>query len=601
MAFRWCSIWPPSPVHDGERLFVMLRRGEDEVVQALAPGDGRLLWEHAYSAPAPAAPDLDTSYGNGPNATPLVAGGRVLTLGFTGKLHALDAASGKVLWARDLREELGADLPYFGLAASPAAHDGAAIVVADGVYAFELASGETRWVNRELEGSYASPVIRERDGTAQVLIGGAGEVVALDAADGTLLWRHEHANDQRTILCTPVLGDDDVLFVSAYFKGSVGLQIAPDGRSARPLWTNGVQFSHRNALRLGDRVVGFHNATLTAVDVATGEIAWRERGLKPGNLVRAGAGLLLLDERGALHRLRVRDDGVDVLQSAPLLEGRSWTAPAPVGAHLFARNLDEIVAVDLVRSADAAVARRPSLRERFDPAAVPAPARKAFLQAKRALADAAYRGDVDALENARAAFATWTDDPHLAAPAAYYRGFASWQQALTLGRGPQALAYLDRAVEDLQAALARDERFADAHALLGTAYPLYWTLAPRRAAVIGVLGDDHLQRAGELAPDDLRLALFEALDLFHSPPEYGGDRARGIEELRRAAGAFAGAPAEGSGLLPDWGAAMGWAWYASSLAEEGRDAEAREAARRALALRPDFAWARTLIPDEAEP
>ncbi len=53
--------------------------------------DGKLLWTHEYDCP------YTVSYPLGPRCTPLVAGGKVYTLGTEGHLFCLDAATGKVL------------------------------------------------------------------------------------------------------------------------------------------------------------------------------------------------------------------------------------------------------------------------------------------------------------------------------------------------------------------------------------------------------------------------------------------------------------------------------------------------------------------------
>jgi hypothetical protein len=132
---------------------------------------------------------------------------------------------------------------------------------------------------------------------------------------------------------------------------------------------------------------------------------------------------------------------------------------------------------------------------------------------------------------------------------------------------------------------------------------MYYRLAPDRAQVVGFFGNEHEQRAAELAPDDPRLVAIQALDRFYSPPQHGGDETEGLAMLRDALARFESAPPANSGVLPDWGHAMTWAWYATALKRAGAatDDEVHSAARKALALAPDFAYARTLLPaGEAE-
>ena len=570
-------------VTDGERLVTMTREGDDEVVLALDPKSGRTLWWHAYPAPIPRGPALDTSWGEGPNGTPLLVGDRVITLGFTGILVCLDVRTGEPVWSHELLPPNGGGIPFFGLATSPIRFGDLVIAVAGGARAFRIDDGEPAWANTEFDASYASPVMLEHGGGSQLIVGAAGEVVGVRPSDGELLWRHEHANEHNTILSSPVVGDDDRLFVSAYFLGSIGLEVSEDGKAARELWENPkMQISYTNAILDGSTVFGFHNSLLKAVNLETGELLWQRRGLERGNLLRVGERYLLLDRHGKLVLLTLDDEGFAVLAEAQILEGRSWTAPALDGSILYARNLEKIVAVDLSRSAEAAPAHtvaRASI-------AAPAP----FLAAKTRLIDAYLRSDPEGLGGARAEFEQWTRDPQLGALAHYYRGFAAYNGAL-LGTRKDLLASLRRAEEDFLEAVRLDRALADAHAFLGRIFPLYWSLDPRRAAIVGPLGEEHLATALRLAPDNPRVLGFQARGLFNRPPDHGGDRERGLAIMRRAL-EVAGAEKGSDRAEPDWGSATLWLWYGQMLErleEAPADgADAASAYRRALDAAPQF-------------
>ena len=59
------------------------RQGEEEVLQALDLETGRVVWKQAYPAPYTMNPAA-SSHGKGPKSTPVVAEGRICTLGITG-------------------------------------------------------------------------------------------------------------------------------------------------------------------------------------------------------------------------------------------------------------------------------------------------------------------------------------------------------------------------------------------------------------------------------------------------------------------------------------------------------------------------------------
>lgn len=579
-------------VSQGRRLFTMTRHGETEVVVALDRDSGATLWEYVYTAPADASHRLDTTWGAGPNSTPLVVDGRVYTLGFTGKLHSLDAATGSLMWAHDLAVSVDDAVPYFGLSTSPLRYRNLLIVVAGGAHAFDLESGEPRWTNLEFEGSYASPVLFESGGRVQAIVPVAGEVVSLDPGSGQLLWRHEHANQHRTFLSGPVLGEDDTIFASAYFLGSLGLKLETDGNGVTELWENDrLQLSQTNAIRDGNVIYGFHNSFLKALDVTTGDILWRHRGYERANLVRSGDRYLLFDRYGGLSLVSLDREGPTTHAKTQILEGRSWTPPTLIGSHLYVRNLEKVIALDLSRSREAKSVRSAEIDRPGTVEASPD-----FLAAKRRLMRAYLRGDDKGLIAARAEFGRWLEDDALGHLAHYYTGLAAFQQVF-VAEDHAAVALLRESEEHLKSALVLAPRFADAHALLARVYPTYYRLDPQRAAVAGPLGDEHLATALRFAPDNPRVLAIQGLDFLYSPPQYGGDKGRGVTLLSRALERFAELPEGPPGAEPDWGPAIVRAWYGRALLStaEGDRARVIDTLRQALVIEPEFASAQRLL------
>ena len=85
-----------TPLIVGERVFVFTRRNDDEVMTSLHAATGAVLWETTYAAPY----DMfaaTTVHGPGPKATPLFVDGKLITLGISGIVSALDAANGRLL------------------------------------------------------------------------------------------------------------------------------------------------------------------------------------------------------------------------------------------------------------------------------------------------------------------------------------------------------------------------------------------------------------------------------------------------------------------------------------------------------------------------
>jgi outer membrane protein assembly factor BamB len=360
----------------GGRLFTMYRRAEQEVVVALDAAAGTTAWEHAYDAPF--SREYDVQNGPGPHATPLVAGGRVFAVGATGVLHALDERSGRVLWRRDLIREFGATPRPTGYACSPIAYGDTLILFVGGkgqaVVAFRQSDGRVARQSGDFRNSASSPLLIDVAGEPQLVAFLYDAITGFDPRDGRLLWRHPHVTEFGLNVSLPVWGEDGLLFVSAaYGGGSRVLRVTREaGRPAvEELWHSRLMRLHfGNAVRLGDFVVGssgdFGPAPLTAIDVRTGQVLWRNRSLARASLLRAGDRLILLDEDGQLALASATREGLQVHAKSQLFDGRSWTVPTLDGAVLYARDRKSIVApapASRPRAAGGSSRRRPPPRQ----------------------------------------------------------------------------------------------------------------------------------------------------------------------------------------------------------------------------------------------
>ena len=219
----------------------------------------------------------------------------------------------------------------------------------------DAATGAIAWQAQDFENGYSSPILIDLDGRPELIVFTFGEVAGLDPDTGRLEWQHAHPAEFGVNVAMPIWGDDHLLFVSsAYNGGSRVLKLARTGStvSVTEVWASQrVRIHFGNAVRFGQRVFAsngdFGAAPLAAVDVATGQMLWRDRSVARATLV--GAGTQAPPARrgrqaGAGHAGR---DRPDVHAKAQILDGRSWTAPTLSGTILFVRNQKEIVALDL--------------------------------------------------------------------------------------------------------------------------------------------------------------------------------------------------------------------------------------------------------------
>src|SRR5262249_28015382 len=94
------------------------RTNAHENVRCLDAATGRLIWIHKYRVTYPEY-GADPDHPFGPVATPVVAHGKIYTLGRMSHLLCLDALNGRVLWSHDLPKEFNTTEDLRGFNSSP--------------------------------------------------------------------------------------------------------------------------------------------------------------------------------------------------------------------------------------------------------------------------------------------------------------------------------------------------------------------------------------------------------------------------------------------------------------------------------------------------
>ncbi|HEX5497739.1 MAG TPA: PQQ-binding-like beta-propeller repeat protein, partial [Thermomicrobiales bacterium] len=111
----------------GGLVFTQEQRGEWEVIACYELSTGREVWSHADPRHFESA-----MAGDGPRATPAVAGDRVYSLGATGLLNCLDRRTGQRRWSAEILADNEAGNLMHGLSGSPLVVDRFVIVSAGG-------------------------------------------------------------------------------------------------------------------------------------------------------------------------------------------------------------------------------------------------------------------------------------------------------------------------------------------------------------------------------------------------------------------------------------------------------------------------------------
>src|SRR5262245_10304888 len=136
--------------------------------------------------------------GSGPRATPMFADGRIYSLGATGILNCLDAATGQRKWFRDIAADAETKVPMWGFSSSPLVVGDVAVVFAGDdtgmtdrtLLAYRKDTGKPAWSAQAGQRSYSSPQLAIVDGEPQLLLVSERGLLAFNPSTGAMLWEH---------------------------------------------------------------------------------------------------------------------------------------------------------------------------------------------------------------------------------------------------------------------------------------------------------------------------------------------------------------------------------------------------------------------------
>jgi len=338
-----------SPIAAGGRIYLHARQSDQEVAYAIDPGSGKIVWRQGYAAPY-SVNFAAWRHGKGVKSTPVVAEGKLYTLGISGILSAFDAASGKPLWRREFSKEYKQTSPLYGVAQSPVVDGGLVIAHVGGpgagaLMAFDAATGATSWAWKGDGPAYASPIVVDIVGTRQVVTQTEKYIVGFAAATGELLWRlpFTTAYDQNAI--TPIRYRDLVI-LSGLENGVFAVKVT----SANGRWTAGEIWRNRDlpmymstAVVVDHLMFGFthrNKGQLFCMDPNKGTVFWTSKGREGDNaaLVAAGSVLLVLTDDGSLTVLRRNGKAYEPVRKYTVADSPTWAHPLAYDGSIYIKD-----------------------------------------------------------------------------------------------------------------------------------------------------------------------------------------------------------------------------------------------------------------------
>jgi outer membrane protein assembly factor BamB len=249
------------------------------LVMAFARKDGRLMWQRVAREDTPHE-GTHQEWGTWASPSIVTDGTHVIASFESRGIYAYDM-KGTPIWQKDLGDKKMRN--QFGEGTSPALHGNLLVVVWDHqgesfITALDKRTGDERWrTPRDEIDSWATPLVVEHGGRAQVVTSGMKQVRSYDLETGKLLWYG--AGTTMNPIPSPVAADG-MVFLTAGFRGNnlkaVRLADAKDDITNTPalVWTLDRDTPYVPSPLLYDGilyVLKSNNGILSAFDAKTGK------------------------------------------------------------------------------------------------------------------------------------------------------------------------------------------------------------------------------------------------------------------------------------------------------------------------------------------
>jgi outer membrane protein assembly factor BamB len=338
-----------TPLLVGDRIYAFTRQGEEEVMTALDPANGGVIWRTPYPAPFQMT-SATARHGPGPKSTPTYADGRLFTLGMSSIVSAFDAKTGRRLWQNPQPNAQ----PRFHTAMAPVV-DGNRVIVHIGgpddaaLTAFDVATGEVRWRWTGDSPAYGSPVVVDLEGTRQVVTFTHRNLVGVDVATGKLLWSRPFKTPSDTTAQTPVLYRDTIIQAGRE-NGITAFRLVRDGDSwnTKDVWrVDEVSLHLANAVAVNGVLYGLshlNSGQYFALDLDAGKVLWKTEPRQADNaaIVRAGDTIFSLEDDGELVVLKTSRTAFEPIRRYQVATSATWAQPAISGKRLLIKDVSKL-------------------------------------------------------------------------------------------------------------------------------------------------------------------------------------------------------------------------------------------------------------------
>ncbi len=332
----------------------MFSDGAFDYVIGLDAEDGFERWRHRIG------PSYLGHYGSqsGPLSTPLLTDHKVIAVGPRGSLFALDADTGRKLWAVDLVEEFQAVAPFWGFTSSPRMYGNLLVVQTGGskenaISAFNPESGDVVWSACSDTVNYQSSGTFRLDDREQIVFHGNRYLFGLAPETGETLWTFDHGGQSNAAASSghPVEVGEGRYFVKNRGNGGLLFRVRADSGTyaAEEVWsTRHIRSTYIYAVTHDGHLFGYNRRILTCVDAEAGARAWRSREPGDGLPIVVDGHLVIITKDGKLAIARASGEGYNESARLELFDDIVWAPASFANGRFYARSMSEVACVDIV-------------------------------------------------------------------------------------------------------------------------------------------------------------------------------------------------------------------------------------------------------------
>ncbi|MGX1196705.1 outer membrane protein assembly factor BamB family protein [Parvibaculum sp. MBR-TMA-1.3b-4.2] len=281
-------------------------------------------------------------------ASPIIADGRIYVLDTEATVRAFSVSGGKELWETELvPEDEDADE---GRGGGIAFNDGKVFVTTGfgEVHALDAATGKNVWTKKLREPFRAAPTV---NGGRVFAITSDNQLLALDEKTGTVLWRHRGIAESAGIVSSTSPAVAGSIVVVPYSSGEL---FAIRVQNGTPVWSDSLtRTGNLTSLSSLNDIAGrpvidrdrvfaaSHSGRMVSIDLRTGERVWTKDVASVQTPWVAGDWVFIVTSEQQVAALSRRDGRIRWITSLPRFEDPedrtepiSWSGPVLAGDRL---------------------------------------------------------------------------------------------------------------------------------------------------------------------------------------------------------------------------------------------------------------------------